>query len=287
MLKKTPAQIVREYVLIVVGCVLYAVSFEFFMYPNDIISGGITGVAMIINYLTGWPVGVMIIVMNIPLFALAWKRFGARFMLASLVGMVLSSVLVDAASAFHIVATRNLLLACIYGGVIKGFGLGLVYMAGATTGGSDIMAKFVRAKYPYINFGTIVLVMDVVVVVTFTLVFKKFEGAMYAVISMFIVSRAVDTVLYGIGVSKVCYIISDRYDELKRAITVELHRGVTLLHGEGAYTGAEKQVILCVIKRHQITDVRRIIRAVDPQAFFIVTDAKDVFGNGFGDISET
>jgi uncharacterized membrane-anchored protein YitT (DUF2179 family) len=207
-------------------------------------------------------------------------------MISSLVGMALSSVLVDIFSLLHISGTDNLLLACIYGGMIKGIGLGLVYLAGATTGGVDIMAKFARQKFPYINFGTIILIMDVIVIATFAVVFRKFDGAMYAIIAMFIVSRAVDTVLYGIGISKVCYVISDESDKIKTAITEQLKRGVTLLHGEGAYTGTDKKVILCVIKKHQIAEIRKIIRAIDAKAFFIVTDAKDVFGNGFGDISE-
>lgn len=286
MPKPTAAETVRRYILILIGSAMYAAGFQFFMYPNDIIVGGLTGVSMIINYWTRWPVGVMIIVMNIPLFAVAWKRFGLRFMIASLVGMALSSILVDVFALMNLTATDNLLLACIYGGVVKGLGLGLVYLAGATTGGVDIMAKFVRQKYPYINFGTIILVMDVLVISAFALIFNKFEGAMYAIIAMFIVSKAVDTVLYGVGVSKVCYIISDSYKELEKAITLQLGRGVTLLNGEGGFTGAPKKVILCVIKRPQIADVRKIIRATDPKAFFIVTDAKDVFGNGFGDITE-
>ncbi|MDD3921636.1 MAG: YitT family protein [Eubacteriales bacterium] len=286
MIKRSASEIVKQYILIVIGCALYSAGFQFFMYPNSIVVGGVTGIAMIINYWTHWPVGVMIIIMNIPLFAVAWKRFGVSFMVGSLVGMALSSVMMDLFALLDVTATDNLLLACIYGGVIKGFGLGLVFMAGATTGGMDITAKFMRQRYPYINFGTIMLLLDVVVIGAFALIFNKFEGAMYAIIANFIVSKAVDAVLYGVGISKVCYIISDKSSELKEAITEQLHRGVTLLHGEGAYTGAEKLVIFCVIKRHQITDVRRIIKSVDPRAFFIVTDAGDVFGNGFGDISE-
>ncbi|NCB50939.1 MAG: YitT family protein [Clostridia bacterium] len=286
MHKKTAAQVFKQYVLIIVGCIMYSAGFEFFFYPNDIIVGGVTGIAMIINYLTDLPVGVLIIVMNIPLFALAWKRFGMSFMIASLVGMLLSSVFVDVFALLNFVWTDNLLLACIYGGVIKGFGLGLVYLAAATTGGVDIMAKFVRQKYPYINFGTIILVMDALVISTFAVVFEKYEGAMYAIIAIFIVTKVVDAVLYGIGVSKVCYIISNESDKIKIEITQQLQRGVTLLLGEGAYTGEEKKVILCVIKRHQIADIRRIVRAIDANAFFIVTEAKDVFGNGFGDISD-
>ena len=277
MLKRTAGEIFKQYVLIIIGCALYAAGFQFFFYPNDIIVGGVTGVAMIINYITGLPVGVLSILINIPLFAVAWKRFGLPFMISSLV---------DIFALLNLVGAKDLLLASIYGGVIKGFGLGLVYQAAATTGGVDIMAKFVRQRFPYINFGTIILIMDVIVIATFAIVFKKYESAMYAIIAMFIVSRAVDTVLYGIGISKVCYIISDKSDLIKTEITQQLQRGVTLLHGEGAYTGTEKKVILCVIKKHQIADIRKLVRSADPQAFFIVTEAKDVFGSGFGDIAD-
>ena len=173
-----------------------------------------------------------------------------------------------------------------YGGVIYGLGLGLIYRAGDTTGGIDIVAKFVRRKYPYINFGTIILILDVIIIAAFALIFNQYEAAMYAIIGMFIVTRVIDLVLYGMGTSKVCYIISDESDKLKNAITATLGRGVTLLHGEGAYTGKAKNVILCVIKKHQIMDVRRIIKSIDTHAFLIVTEAKNVYGNGFGDISE-
>ena len=148
------------------------------------------------------------------------------------------------------------------------------------------MAKFVRRKYPYINFGTIILILDVIIIAAFAVIFNQYEAAMYAIIGMFIVTRVIDLVLYGMGTSKVCYIISDESDKLKNAITDTLGRGVTLLHGEGAYTGKAKNVILCVIKKHQIMDVRRIIKSIDTHAFLIVTEAKNVYGNGFGDISE-
>lgn len=285
MPKRTASEVFRHYFLIVLGAVVFAAGFQFFYYPNDIIAGGITGISMIINHLTGWPVGVMIIVMNVPLFALAWKHFGLRFMLGSLLGMGLSSILMDLFSMLGVSATDNPLLACIYGGLCTGTGLGLIYLAGATTGGVDIVAKFVRRSRPYMNFGTIILGMDVLVIATFALVFDRFESAMYAVIGMFISARTIDTVLYGINTSKLCYIISEQFEVIKSAITEELGRGVTILHGEGAYTGNPKQIILCVIKRQQITDVRRIVRMTDPNAFMVITDAKDVFGDGFADIT--
>ena len=213
-----------QYALIVLGSALFAAGFQFFLYPNSIIVGGVSGIAMIINYLTELPVGVMTIVLNIPLFIIAWRHFGTKFIIASLVGMLLSSVLVDLLALVKYCPTNDMLLACIIGGAVKGLGLGIIYYAGATTGGTDIIAKFVRLKFPYINFGTLILLTDAVIIVAFAIIFKKVEGAMYAVITMFVVSKVVDLVLYGIDNSNVCYIISEKSDQLIKDITDRLRR---------------------------------------------------------------
>ena len=285
-MNQTIKQYIVSYIKILLGAMFYALGFGLFCYPNDITTGGVTGIAMIINYLTDLPVGVLTIVINVPLFFFSWRKFGLKFIIGSFVATVLCSVLVDLYAYFDIVATDNMLLAAIYGGVLNGLGLGLVYRAGDTTGGIDIVAKFVRRRYPYVNFGTIILILDIVIYAAFAVIFNEFEGAMYALIAMFVVTRVIDLVLYGLGTSKVCYIISDESDKLKNAITATLGRGVTLLKGEGAYTGKAKNVILCVIKKQQIMDVRKIIKSIDTHAFLIVTEAKNVYGNGFGDISE-
>ena len=281
---------IKEYIvkygLVVLGSALFAAGFQFFLYPNSIIVGGVSGIAMIINFLTGLPVGIMTIVLNIPLFIIAWKHFGGKFIISSLVGMLLSSLLVDLLATLNYSPTGDMLLACIIGGAIKGFGLGIIYYAGATTGGTDIIAKFVRLRFPYINFGTIVLLTDAVIIIAFALIFDRVEAAMYAVIAMFVVSKVIDLVLYGIDNSSVCYIISENSEQLIKDITDKLHRGVTILSGEGAYSHKDKQVLLCVIKRTQIADIRKIIKNIDENAFFIVSDAKNVFGKGFGDISD-
>ena len=277
---------ILKYGLIVIGSALYAVGFQFFLYPNSIIVGGVSGIAMIINLLSGLPVGIMTIVLNIPLFIIAWKHFGLNFIVSSAVGMVLSSVFVDILALSEFTPTGDMLLACLIGGAVKGVGLGMVYYAGATTGGTDIIAKFLRLRFPYINFGTIVLVTDFVIVLAFAAIFNKLEAAMYAVIAMFVVSKAVDLVLYGIDNSNVCYIISEKSEQLIEGITDKLHRGVTILDGEGAYSHKNKQVLLCVVKRTQISEIRKMIRNIDENAFFIVTDAKNVFGKGFGDIDD-
>lgn len=277
---------VWQYVLIIIGSALFAAGFQFFLYPNSIIVGGVSGIAMIINYLTDLPVGVMNIVLNIPLFIIAWRQFGTKFVIGSFVGMMLSSVFVDLMALVSYSPTNDMLLACIIGGAIKGLGMGIIYYAGATTGGTDIIAKFVRLKYPYINFGTLILLTDAIIILAFAIIFHEVEGAMYAVIAMFVVSRVIDLVLYGVDNSNVCYIISEKSEQLVNDITDSLHRGVTILEGEGAYSHQNKQVLLCVVKRTQVSDIRKIIKNVDENAFFIITDAKNVFGKGFGDISD-
>ena len=182
MKKSKIGEHILKYCVIVLGALIFAVGFRLFMYPNNIISGGVTGVAMIINKLSRLPVGVLTIVLNIPLFVLAWKKFGLRFIVDSLVGMLLSSIFVDLLAIPNIVATTEPLLASIIGGVLKGLGLGMIYWEGATTGGSDIVAKLVRKRYPYINFGTIVLVLDAVIIVAFAIIFNDWQAAMYSVI---------------------------------------------------------------------------------------------------------
>lgn len=273
--------------LITMGAAVYSAGMQFFMYPNNVISGGLTGVAMIINQLSGLPVGTMLILMNVPLFVVAWRHFGLDFMLGSLAGTVLSSVCIDLFAMTGLVLTDDIMLACIIGGVIKGAGLGLIYNMGATTGGIDIVTKLLRQKSPHLNFGTIMLLLDAVIIVAYALILNKYESAMYSIIGMFVVSKVVDLALYGIDISNVCYIISDKSKDIIREITAgNMHRGVTVLEARGAYTGKEKPVVMTVIKRQQIGEIRRIVRSIDENAFFIVTDAKNVFGNGFENISE-
>lgn len=277
----------KKYLFVLLGAIIYAVGFQFFMYPNSIVAGGVVGIAMITNRLTDLPVGVLTIVMNIPLFLVAWRHFGLDFLIGSLVGMGLSSVFVDLFAMTGIVATHDPLLGSIIGGVIKGFGLGLIYYVGATTGGVDIVAKFLRRRFAQINFGTLVLIMDVAIIFAYAIILEKYDSAMYSMIGMFVVSKVIDLVLYGIDNSNICYIISENSQELiQEIISGHVRRGVTILEGEGAYSHRKKDIIMCVIKRTQIGEIRNLVRSIDENAFFIVVDAKNVFGNGFENISE-
>jgi len=267
---------------ILVGAILDAAGISFLLYPNGVIMGGIMGIAMILNRLLSTPVGLVTITLNIPLFILAWKRIGTNFLIGSIMGLVLSSGILDLFELVPpIVLTTNPLLAGIFGGVISGFGQGLIYSAGGSTGGVDIIAKVLRHYFPYIDYGRIIMGLSAVIFIAYALVFEAYENALYSVFTSFIVSRMVDTVLYGLNYSKVCYIISEKSGEISDAITRELSRGVTLLYGRWAFSGKDKMILLCAIKKQQILDLKRVVKRIDPDAFMIITEAREVLGYGF------
>lgn len=271
---------------ILLGSVIFAIGIQWFYHPAALLSGGVTGIAMIINYLApSAPVGVMIIALNIPVFIIALRKYGWRFMAGSLLGTLFSAVAIDLLALVDFSITTEPFLASIYGGIITGLGLGIVYTTGSTTGGTDVVAKLIRGKFPYVNFGTMILVLDAVIIAAYALLFKKYENAMYTVIAVYVAARVIDLVLYGSSQSKLCHIISEYSDEIKVAIVQKLNRGVTVLSGKGAYSGADKQILLCVVKRQQIIEIKKIVKNIDKSAFVIVTDTRDVFGEGFGDIS--
>ena len=277
----------RNVAMTLLGCVLWGVSFSFLTFPNNIVSGGLTGIAQILNLLMGLPVGVMIIVMNIPLFVLAWRKFGLRFIIYSLIGMVGSSVAIDCFNLLHIRLTNDILLAAVYGGLLKGLGYGLVFASGGTSGGSDILVRMLRRKYAYIELGNFDLALNVVVVAAFAAIFKRSDAAMYTIITMFVSSRVVNLILYGTANSSICYIVTAYPHEIARGISDSLRRGATLLKGEGAYTGEERDVVLCAVKRHQIPALKKIVSDMDEHAFVIVTQSHEVFGKNFQDIVKT
>ena len=269
------------------GCAIVGVSFSFFTFPNNIVSGGLTGIAQILNLLTGLPVGVMIIVMNIPLFLAAWKQFGLRFIIYSLIGMVGSSAAIDLFNLFHITLTNDILLAAVYGGLLKGLGYGMIFTTGGTSGGTDILSRMLRRKYAYIQLGTISLALDATVVAAFAVIFRRADAAMYTIITMFVSSRVINLLLYGLANSSVCYIITIHPHDIARVIGDTLHRGATLLRGEGAYSGEERDVVLCAVKRHQIPALKKLVSDIDGNAFVIVTQSHEVFGKNFQDIVKT
>ena len=287
---KTPWQerVPVRLAVITLSSFLYALNLKSFVAAGDLFPGGFAGLSRLIQRAAAVyldltvPFAPLNLLFNAIPAIISFKLIGKKFTLYSCLAIVLTSFFTDLIPTIEI--TEDVLLVCVFGGLLNGLGLGIIYRAGVTTGGVDIVVKFLRIKYQYLNFGTLMLILDVAILAVYALIFNTLEAAMYSTIAMFVVSRAIDVVLYGLSASKVCYIISDESDKLKNTITHQLGRGVTLLHGEGAYTGKAKNVILCVIKKTQITQVRRIVKTVDVHAFLIVTDARDVFGNGFENI---
>jgi len=284
--KRSMVRIAFNLLRIMLGTLIAAASFRYLTYPNNIVSGGITGISQILNLLIGTPVGVMVIVFNIPLFLLAWKKLGRSFVLISLFAMLTNSLFIDLLELIPFHVTSDPLLAAVYGGVLNGAGWGLVYVTGATGGGIDIPARLIRRKYPHINFSMIQLGINAVIIVSFALIFRKFESSMYTIICMFISAKVVDTVAYGPVNARLCYIISGKNAELEEAIFSHLGHGVTRLHGEGAWSKQEREVIMCVIRRQQIAELRKLVQTIDPQAFTIISDARGVYGKGFDNIAK-
>lgn len=286
-MKKITKRDVKDFIFVVLGCAIWAAAFSFLTYPNNIVSGGLTGIAQIINLLTGLPVGVMVMIMNVPLFAVAWKKFGGRFIIFSLIGMLASSLFIDLFALIDLTITTDTLLAAVYGGFLKGVGSSLVFITGATTGGSEIGARLLRRKFAYINFGTISMALDACVVVAFAVVFRRFDSAMYTIITMFVTSKVVNLMLYGLANSSVCYIVTTEPRSIAAEVGKRLSRGATILRGEGAYSGEERDVLLCAVKQQQVPTLKRIVAEADEHAFVIVTESHEVFGKNFLNIAKS
>ena len=277
------AQKVRSCGIITLGAVIYALAFDWFVAPNQIAMGGVTGLAQIVNALVPvLPVGVLSILVNVPLFLAGWRLLGGRLLVSSRYAMAVSSLAIDVIAWMHTFPPMDPILATLYGGAGMGVGLGLVFSQGATTGGTDIIGKLLKLKFPWLPIGKLVMIPDMVVVILAAVVFGTVNAALYGLIQMYLLSKVMDMILYGWDTSRVAYIITDRWEETVQGL-LDMNRGVTLLQGKGAYTGAEKQVLLVAFRQREIVPIKRMLREIDPKAFFIVCDAHEILGEGFGD----
>lgn len=277
-------QTIRCYSLVALGSVIFALAFDWFFAPNQVAMGGVTGLAQVINAVfPPLSVGVLSFLLNVPLFLAGWKFIGFHLLASSLFSMAVSSAAIDLIAAAYSFPPMDPMLACLCGGALMGVGLGIVFSQGATTGGTDVVARLMKLKLPWLPMGKLMLVPDFIVLALAAAVFGRVEAALYGAVGIFVATRVMDTVLYGLDTSKVAYIISDRWEELSRRLLEELDMGVTLLRGQGAYTGREKQILMVAFKQKAIVQVKRTVHEVDSGAFLIVCDAHDVLGEGFGD----
>ncbi len=276
-------KVLKQYLIITIGSIIYAVAFDWFFAPNQVALGGITGLAQVINAVVpALSVGIMTIVMNVPLFLLGWKFIGWHLLTSSLFAMLLSSAAIDAIAAVHTFTSMDPMLAGLCGGALMGLGLGIVFSQGATTGGTDVVARLLKLKFPWLPIGNLVLIPDFVILSLAALVFGRVEAALYGLISLFVQAKVMDTVLYGMDTSKVAYIVTDRWKQVSDAI-LAMERGATFLRGEGAFSGAEKHILMVAFKQKEIVQIKQLVHETDPRAFLIVVDARDVLGEGFGE----
>ena len=274
-----------EYAVITFGSALYAICFNCFFQPNYISMGGFTGVAQIVNRLIPlMPVGVTVIVLNVPLFLIGVRKLGLGLLISSLYAMAVGSLMIDGLNMIYTFPPMDPLLATIYGGVLLGISMVLLLSVGATTGGTELAARLLKLKLRHLSIGRLCLVLDVTVIILYALTFHSINNALYGIIAMYISSLAMDAVIYGSINAKMAYIISDHSQEITEKL-LGMDLGVTLLKGKGGYTGGEKNVVLCAFKRSQIAAIKASVMAVDPKAFIIVCEAHEILGEGFGEYS--
>lgn len=270
----------------IVGSAIFAFGFALFLQPNDMSAGGISGLALVFVELTGFgSVGSLSILINLPLFILGGVKIGRKFFAGSLLGMMLSSLLIDLFALIPFPAVEPL-IGVLYGGVLCGLGLGMVFICGTSTGGSDILVRLLKLKYRNVPIGQISLCFDALVVILTGLVFRDVTKSLYTGITVFVCSHIIDAVVYRFDYSKVALIISSEYEAIAREIGLKLDRGATFLHGEGTYSHLPTKVVLTAVKKQQLAELKELVTNLDPNAFIILQEAHQVLGDGFSRYSK-
>lgn len=286
----------KDYFMITVGAFILAVGFVFFISPHKIVPGGVYGIAIVVHYLSqnwfsfwpeGIPIGLFGLIMNIPLTIAGIKILGPRFGVKTVVGFVLSSVFMDVITYMRVDGdaplVQDVLLSCVFGAVLIGFGLGLIFKSRATSGGSDIIAMII-AKYTGLQLGQLLIYVDSVIVLFALAVFQDWQIPLYSWLVIYITGRAVDITIEGSDYNKALLIISDKHEEIKKKILVDLERGGTYLKGEGMYSGEQKRIIYTVVSRREVAILEAFISQIDPNAFITVMDTREILGEGFQSI---
>ena len=275
--------LIRSLLLVVIGGVIFALGFDLFLEPAGFSCGGVSGIAMLIVYATKskWlTVGILSALINIPLFFFGYRQIGKYFFFGSMVGMATTSLCFDLFKLLP-VPTVEPLIACIFGGVMIGAGVGIVFLGGASTGGVDIVARLLKLKFRNFPLGKLLLAMDLCTAVATGIVYGEFNNTLYSTVTLFLSSVVLDKVVYGLDYAKVALIVSNRYEEIAKAIDEQLDRGVTLLQGQGYYIRSDKYILLSAVKRKQLAQLKELVMEIDPAAFIILQDAHQVLGDGF------
>lgn len=270
-----------DFLFYLAGAVCYALAVNIFLAPNNILLGGFTGVATILNYLFGTPIGTVVFILNIPLFIAAYIKFGPRFILRTVFATLLVSVLIDVTAVFLPAYEGDRLLSALFAGILSGAGLGLVFLHGATTGGTDILSKLLRLKFPQMSMGRVVLILDLIVIGVSFSVYRSLENVLYSLVVIYVSAQTIDLVLAGLSHDKLMFIITDSGSEAAREITETLDRGVSVIPVTGGYTGAQHSMLFCAARASDVARVTASVRAADEKAFVVICETSDISGEGF------
>lgn len=266
--------------VILLGGIISGISFNAFIMPHKLLSGGISGIALITNYLTGISPGILIFALNVPIFILGYRFIDKEFIILSLIGMTSFSFFIDYFSFLReLYLVDDIMLSSIYGGILNGIGMGIVFRNRASQGGVDIIAVIIK-KYMSFNLGSISLIINLIIITTASFIYGL-KPALYTLIAIYVASQVLDKVLQGFDIRKQVIIISEKENEVVKEIIKRLHRGVTYLEGEGAFTGSKKKVVYCIVTLNQLAKLKQIVREINPNAFMAVSDTAEVLGRGF------
>lgn len=269
-----------DMIYLTLGCAIMAIGTAAFLLPNQLSTGGFTGIATIFYYLFHFSMGTVILALNIPFFILAFFKIGKKLVIKSIIGTSLLSFFIDLFEKIPTL-TNDRLLACIYGGIFIGFGLALVLKANASTGGTDLITYIARAYKPYMKTSNIIVVVDVIIIGLNVIFFKKVEIGLYSAISIYLMGKMIDIVFEGINFTKMVYIISQKYEEISKEIDKQLQRGSTGIYAKGMYTNTDKMMLMCVGARNEVARMKQIATQIDSKAFIIISNARETWGKGF------
>ena len=270
-----------DLIILSMGSFLYSLSVIIFTSPNNIAPGGLTGIAIVLNHLFTLPLGITILVLNLPLFLISIRYFGLNFLFKTIYATVISSIFIDTFSPVFPPFRGEGLLTALYGGVLSGIGLSLVFLRGGTTGGVDIASRIFKRYFPSSSLGRIILIIDFIIIVFSAVAFKSINSALYAIIVIFCSTTVIDKVLYGNSGGKIVYIISRKNAEIEDFILNDLTRGVTILKATGGYTNENQRMLLCVVKRYEVSRLTKAVLTYDSSAFVVVGNADEISGLGF------
>lgn len=284
MRKRKFNSILFDGLFIFLGTFIYAVAIDVFIIPNMLTSGGLTGVATQLGYLFNVPVGLLVLIMNVPLLVLGWFKIGGKFVVSTACATVLSSMLIELVGLWIPAYYGDQLLVAIYGGVLMGFGVSLLYLRGTSMGGSDIVTTIINKRYSFIPMGKISLALNFVVILSSVFVYGNIENGLYSAVGAFVSSKIVDTVLVGADSGNVLYVVSDKAFDIAETVHRLVGRGATVINATGTATGEAKHMLMCVARRYEFVKIKRIVKDVDPKAFVVVSDTQEVLGNGFKEL---